>query len=152
MIQKRKDVDINTAFKDSCQNNSIVLTHTNAQPVSYIDVNGKKKTIAPKTLAPKTLAPRFRKFNVGDTVKVYDKVKNGNDVTIQVFEGIVLRRIGDNNKGIFTVGKSAKGDGIRKTFKFPSSNLEKIEVVRQGKVRKVRKADKKAEAMPHEFF
>ena len=77
-------------------------------------------------------------FNVGDTVKVYGKIKEGNRERVQVFEGIVLKRQGGSNRETFTVRKFSNGVGVEKTWPLHSPNVEKIEVVRYGKVRRAK--------------
>ncbi len=77
-------------------------------------------------------------FNVGDTVKVYGKIKEGNRERIQVFEGIVLKRQGGSNRETFTVRKLSNGVGVEKTWPLHSPNVEKVEVVRRGKVRRAK--------------
>ncbi|MCI9437116.1 MAG: 50S ribosomal protein L19 [Lachnospiraceae bacterium] len=77
-------------------------------------------------------------FNVGDTVRVYGKIKEGNRERIQVFEGIVMKRQGGSSRETFTVRKSSNGIGVEKTWPLHSPNVEKIEVVRRGKVRRAK--------------
>ncbi len=77
-------------------------------------------------------------FNVGDTVKVYGKIKEGNRERIQIFEGVVLKRQGAGARETFTVRKSSNGVGVEKTWPVYSPNVEKIEVVRRGKVRRAK--------------
>ena len=77
-------------------------------------------------------------FAVGDTVKVYGKIKEGNRERIQVFEGVVLKRQGGSNRETFTVRKTSNGIGVEKTWPVYSPNVEKIEVVRRGKVRRAK--------------
>ena len=77
-------------------------------------------------------------FNVGDTVKVYGKIKEGNRERIQIFEGTVLKRQGGSNRETFTVRKLSNGIGVEKTWPLHSPNVEKIEVVRRGKVRRAK--------------
>ncbi len=77
-------------------------------------------------------------FSVGDTVKVYGKIKEGNRERVQVFEGIVLKRQGGSNRETFTVRKTSNGVGVEKTWPLHSPNVEKIEVVRRGKVRRAK--------------
>ena len=77
-------------------------------------------------------------FQVGDTVKVYGKIKEGNRERIQVFEGVVLKRQGGSNRETFTVRKTSIGDAVEKTWSVHSPNVEKIEVVRHGKVRRAK--------------
>ena len=78
------------------------------------------------------------KFNVGDTVKVYGKIKEGNRERIQVFEGTVLKIQGGSNRETFTVRKTSNGVGVEKTWPMHSPNVEKVEVVRTGKVRRAK--------------
>ena len=78
------------------------------------------------------------KFNVGDTVKVYGKIKEGNRERVQVFEGTVLKIQGGSNRETFTVRKISKGVGVEKTWPMHSPNVEKVEVVRTGKVRRAK--------------
>ena len=80
-------------------------------------------------------APEFR---VGDTVKVYAKIKEGNRERIQVFEGVVLKKQGGSNRATFTVRKFSNGVGVEKTWPLHSPHVEKVEVVRVGKVRRAK--------------
>ena len=77
-------------------------------------------------------------FNVGDTVKVYGKIKEGNRERIQIFEGTVIKRQGGSNRETFTVRKNSNGIGVEKTWPLHSPNIEKVEVVRFGKVRRAK--------------
>lgn len=77
-------------------------------------------------------------FSVGDTVKVYGKIKEGNRERIQVFEGIVLKRQGGSSRETFTVRKLSNGIGVEKTWPVHSPNVEKVEVIRRGKVRRAK--------------
>ena len=77
-------------------------------------------------------------FKVGDTVKVYGKIKEGNRERIQVFEGTVLKIQGGSNRATFTVRKVSNGVGVEKTWPMHSPNVEKVEVVRRGKVRRAK--------------
>ena len=77
-------------------------------------------------------------FNVGDTVRVYGKIKEGNRERIQIFEGTVIKRQGGSNRETFTVRKASNGIGVEKTWPLHSPNVEKIEVVRRGKVRRAK--------------
>ncbi|WMJ76288.1 MULTISPECIES: 50S ribosomal protein L19 [unclassified Sedimentibacter] len=77
-------------------------------------------------------------FNVGDTVKVHVRVKEGNRERIQVFEGIVLKKQGESNRATFTVRKISYGVGVERTFPVHSPKIEKIDVTRRGKVRRAR--------------
>ena len=77
-------------------------------------------------------------FKVGDTVKVSAKIKEGNRERIQIFEGTVIKRQNGGNRETFTVRKTSNGVGVEKTWPLHSPNVEKVEVVRQGKVRRAK--------------
>lgn len=77
-------------------------------------------------------------FNVGDTVRVSAKIKEGNRERIQVFEGTVIKRQGGSSRETFTVRKNSNGIGVEKTWPLHSPTVEKIEVVRFGKVRRAK--------------
>ena len=77
-------------------------------------------------------------FRVGDTVRVHAKIKEGNRERIQVFEGTVLKRQGTSSRETFTVRKFSNGVGVEKTWPVHSPLVEKIEVVRRGKVRRAK--------------
>lgn len=77
-------------------------------------------------------------FNVGDTVKVHVKIKEGNRERIQIFEGFVLKRQNGGIAETFTVRRIASGVGVEKTFPLHSPWVEKIEVVRRGDVRRAK--------------
>ena len=77
-------------------------------------------------------------FNVGDTVKVHIKIKEGNRERIQVFEGFVLKKQNGGVRETFTVRKISSGVGVEKTFPLHSPKIEKIEVVRRGDVRRAK--------------
>ena len=77
-------------------------------------------------------------FNVGDTVRVHGKIKEGNRERIQVFEGVVLKKQGGSNRETVTVRKNSNGIGVEKTWPLHSPNVEKVEVIRRGKVRRAK--------------
>ena len=77
-------------------------------------------------------------FNIGDTVRVHNKIKEGNRERVQVFEGIVIKRQGGGNRETFTVRKNSNGVGVEKTWPVHTPLIEKIEVVRKGKVRRAK--------------
>lgn len=78
------------------------------------------------------------KFNVGDTVRVHVKVKEGSRERIQVFEGIVLKRQNGSIRETFTVRRISYGVGVERTFPVHSPIIDKIEVIRRGKVRRAK--------------
>ena len=77
-------------------------------------------------------------FNVGDTVRVHIKIKEGSRERIQVFEGVVLKKQNGGISETFTVRRIASGVGVEKTFPIHSPLVEKIEVVRRGDVRRAK--------------
>ena len=77
-------------------------------------------------------------FNIGDTIKVHFKVKEGNRERIQVFEGFVLKKQNGGVSETFTVRKISSGVGVEKTFPLHSPKIEKIEVTRKGSVRRAK--------------
>ena len=77
-------------------------------------------------------------FNVGDTVKVHYRITEGNRERIQVFQGDVIRMAGAGARETFTVRKISFGVGVERTFPVHSPKIEKIEVVRHGKVRRAK--------------
>ena len=84
----------------------------------------------------KAEVPQLR---VGDTVKVYAKIKEGNRERVQIFEGTVLKKQGGSSvRATFTVRKNSNGIGVEKTWPIHSPNVEKVEVVRRGKVRRAK--------------
>lgn len=77
-------------------------------------------------------------FNVGDTVKVHIKIKEGSRERIQIFEGFVLKKSNGGVSETFTVRRIASGVGVEKTFPLHSPRIEKIEVTKKGAVRRAR--------------
>ena len=78
------------------------------------------------------------KFNVGDTVKVHTKVKEGDKERIQIFSGVVIGRRGHGVNETFTVRRISYGEGVERVFPLHSPRVEKIEVERQGNVRRAK--------------
>ena len=91
-----------------------------------------------KKIEAEQMKSEIPEFNVGDTVRVYAKVKEGQRERTQVFEGVVLKRQGGSNRETFTVRKSSNGIGVEKTWPLHSPIVEKIEIVRLGKVRRAK--------------
>ena len=78
------------------------------------------------------------KFNVGDTIRVHNKIKEGSRERIQLFEGTVIARHNGGVGSTFTVRRVAYGVGVEKTFPLYSPNVAKVEVIRHGKVRRAK--------------
>ena len=91
-----------------------------------------------KNIEASQLKAEVPQFCVGDTVKVYGKIKEGNRERIQVFEGIVIKKQGGSVRATFTVRKNSNGVGVEKTWPLHSPSVEKVEVIRHGKVRRAK--------------
>ena len=91
-----------------------------------------------RSIEAEQLKENVDEFHVGDTVRVYNKIKEGNRERIQVFEGTVMQRQNGGIRETFTVRKTSNGIGVEKTWPVHSPFVDKIEVVRRGKVRRAR--------------
>ena len=91
-----------------------------------------------KSIEAEQLKAEVPQFSVGDTVKVYGKIKEGNRERIQVFEGVVVKKQGGSVRATFTVRKNSNGIGVEKTWPLHSPSVEKVEVIRYGKVRRAK--------------
>ena len=76
--------------------------------------------------------------NVGDTVRVHNKIKEGTRERVQLFEGTVIAKHGGGISETFTVRRVAYGVGVEKTFPIHSPNVEKVDIIRHGKVRRAK--------------
>ena len=91
-----------------------------------------------KNIEATQLKDSIPEFHVGDTVKVYNKIKEGNRERIQVFEGTVIKRQNGGSRETFTVRKNSNGIGVEKTWPVHCPFVDNIEVVRKGKVRRAK--------------
>lgn len=91
-----------------------------------------------KKIEDAQLKAEVPEFRVGDTVKVYAKIKEGNRERVQVFEGTVIKRQNGGVRETFTVRKFSNGVGVEKSWPLHSPIVENIEVVRLGKVRRAK--------------
>ena len=91
-----------------------------------------------KNIEAAQLKAEVPEFRVGDTVRVHGKIKEGNRERIQIFEGVVLKKQGGGNRATFTVRKVSNGVGVEKTWPLHSPNVETVEVIRRGKVRRAK--------------
>ena len=91
-----------------------------------------------KSIEHEQLKNKIPDLKVGDTVKVYQRIKEGNRERIQVFEGIIIKKQGGGVNATFTVRKIAYGVGVEKTFLVHSPMIEKVEVVRVGRARRAK--------------
>ena len=77
-------------------------------------------------------------IQVGSTVKVHNRIKEGARERIQIFEGTVLKKQGGSTRATFTVRKASNGVGVEKTWPLHSPHVVKVEVIRRGKVRRAK--------------
>ena len=91
-----------------------------------------------KNIEAEQLKKEVPQFHVGDTVRVHALIKEGNRERIQIFEGTVIKKQNGSNRETFTVRKLSNGVGVEKTWPLHSPNVEKVEVVRHGKVRRAK--------------
>ncbi|MFR3899202.1 MAG: 50S ribosomal protein L19 [Blautia obeum] len=91
-----------------------------------------------KNIESAQLKAEVPEFRVGDTVRVHALIKEGNRERIQIFEGTVLKRQGGSTRETFTVRKNSNGVGVEKTWPIHSPHVVKVEVIRQGKVRRAK--------------
>ena len=91
-----------------------------------------------KSIEHEQLKNKIPELKVGNTVKVHVRIKEGNKERIQVFEGIIIKVQGGGVNQTFTVRKTSYGVGVEKTFLIHSPLVEKVELVRVGKVRRAK--------------
>jgi large subunit ribosomal protein L19 len=91
-----------------------------------------------KALTNEQLKETVPVLNIGDTVKVHNKIKEGTRERIQIFEGTIIARHGGGISETFTVRRISYGVAVEKTFPVHSPNVEKVEVIRTGKVRRAK--------------
>ena len=102
------------------------------------DLEGGKIMDIIKSIEHEQMKNKIPVLNVGDTVKVHVRVKEGNRERIQIFEGIIIKVQGGGVNQTFTVRKTSYGVGVEKTFLVHSPAVEKVEVVRVGKARRAK--------------
>ena len=91
-----------------------------------------------EVFASEQLKETVPSFNIGDTVRVHNRIKEGTRERIQMYEGTVIARHGGGISETFTVRRVAYGCGVEKTFPVHSPNVAKVEVIRKGKVRRAK--------------
>ena len=77
-------------------------------------------------------------IRIGDTIRVHNRIKEGNRQRIQMFEGTVIAKHGGGISETFTVRRMSYGVGVEKTFPIHSPNVEKVDIIRVGKVRRAK--------------
>ena len=91
-----------------------------------------------KSIEHEQMKNKIPALKVGDTIRVHQRIKDGNRERIQVFEGIIIKKQGGGVNATFTVRRVAYGVGVEKTFLVHSPMIEKVEVVRVGKARRAK--------------
>ena len=91
-----------------------------------------------KAFTNEQLKKELPEFNVGDTIRVHNKIKEGTRERVQLFEGTVIAKHGGGISETFTVRRVAYGVGVEKTFPIHSPNVEKVDIIRHGKVRRAK--------------
>ena len=91
-----------------------------------------------KELEQAQLKQEVPSFETGDTVRVHNRIKEGNRERVQIFEGVVMKIQGGGARTTFTVRKESSGIGVEKTWPLHSPNVEKVDVVRRGKIRRAK--------------
>lgn len=91
-----------------------------------------------KSIEAEQMKSDITDFAVGDTIQVYAKVKEGNRERLQVFEGTVIKKQHGGARESFTVRKTSNGIGVERTWPLHSPSIDKIVVVRRGKVRRAK--------------
>ena len=91
-----------------------------------------------KAMTNEQLKTTVPKFNIGDTVRVHNKIKEGARERIQIFEGTVIAKRNGGITETFTVRRISYGVGTEKTFPLHSPNVDDVKVIRRGKVRRAK--------------
>ena len=97
---------------------------------------GKVKII--KDIENSIMKKETEKFNVGDTVRVFSKIVEGDKERLQAFEGTVIKKRGGGLQEVFTVRKIVQGIGVEKTFPVHSPRVDKIKVIKAGRTRRAK--------------
>ncbi len=107
----------------------------NAQLINLEEVTTMKKIMQ---LEQRHLKKNIPEFKAGDTLKVHVKIKEGDKERVQMFQGIVMGRHGGGTGATFTVRKMSQGIGVERVFPLHSPNIERIECVKVGSVRRAK--------------
>ncbi|KRM53362.1 50S ribosomal protein L19 [Ligilactobacillus araffinosus DSM 20653] len=107
-----------------------------------MNIGERKKNMSVNPLIKKITESQLRDdipdFRAGDTVRVHARIVEGKRERIQIFEGVVIKRRGEGVSETYTVRKVSNGVGVERTFPVHTPRVEKIEVVRQGRVRRAK--------------
>ena len=102
------------------------------------DVIGGAKMDLIKAFTNEQLKKDMPVVRIGDTIRVHNKIKEGARERIQLFEGTVIAKHGGGISETFTVRRVSYGVGVEKTFPIHSPNVEKVEIIRVGKIRRAK--------------
>ena len=102
------------------------------------DVIGGAKMDLIKAFTNEQLKKEVPVIRIGDTVRIHNKIKEGTRERIQMFEGTVIARHGGGISETFTVRRISYGVGVEKTFPIHSPNVEKVDIIRVGKIRRAK--------------
>ena len=91
-----------------------------------------------KLMTKDMIRPEKLKFSIGDTIRVHVRIKEGERQRIQIFEGTVIAMKHSGTSETFTVRRTSYGVGVERVFPFNSPNVEKVEIVRKGRVRRAK--------------
>ena len=91
-----------------------------------------------KIIAQDSMKESASQFNIGDTVRVHVRIQDGNKSRIQTFEGIVIAKKHGGINETFTVRRVSHGVGVERVFPLHSPSVDKVEIVREGKVRRAK--------------
>lgn len=103
-----------------------------------LKIEEDKKMDALKLIESQSLKPEIPELNIGDTVKVHVKIKEGDKERIQVFEGTIIAKKHGGISETFTVRRLSHGCGVERVFPVHSPNIAKVEIVRSGRVRRAK--------------
>ncbi len=104
----------------------------------YLNIERMKQMNILDQITQEQIRTDLPQLNIGDTVRVYVKVKEGNRERIQMFEGTIIKKNHGGIRETFTVRRISYGVGVEKTFPVNSPNIDRIEVSRRGKVRRAK--------------
>ena len=116
-----------------------VVGQSSAKLRTNVHISERSRTMTKlDAFAREQLKESVPSFNIGDTIRVHNKIKEGTRERIQMFEGTVIARRGTGISETFTVRRVSYGCGVEKTFPLHSPHVEKVDVIRRGKVRRAK--------------
>ena len=133
-MQNRKRCDIIPRLNGTVRCDAL---HERSE-IPYIFIRRSQKMDLIKALTNEQLKSEVPEINIGDTVRVHNRIKEGNKERIQMFEGTVIAKRGGGISETFTVRRVSYGIGVEKTFPIHSPNVEKVDIIRSGKVRRAK--------------